>query len=537
MGSVTTTGPHSAFFTPISSSVLLMKGLTAKTLQIMLILEMRAGTSRTARLSRREIAKHTGYQHRTVDRSLRWLRERDWIRQCEPGVIQLCYPIPTRNYVQVYEGVVFHPQWEDWQKHLLLFVMTQFRSQDREFGIKKYSLNLYGRKGMSIENNCRIPGNTRDRRRQLREFITQLQYEQIMHVVEQSTSNRPAICTINRDVLENLRPDYERHGSATCRMTVSSHETHRHPSRSNTVVRHVAHRHTTRSNNVTRHVAIPSSVTYVKDPEDSEDSKKILESPRAACGDWGAISSLSRNEASLNEGNLGYEKSEPCEERMRFGEDLASFMKSKRNQELTGDIESHCGDFHLRPSRADRHSLAAVWTAVLEELPDDLVSDDVVLAITSSEFDGLSGKSWGLLLSDKFVTRFIVEIKKQYDERQRLLRNTRNMYRVAVEKLKDDDPRTRIAALEYLGSGFPADSRVPLLIAQLLDGERRDSDATVRRAAIRSLIRLDTVNGIPDEYCTAILRLACESLEDNDDEVRDEAEYLRGRLVGRQVEP
>jgi hypothetical protein len=164
-----------SFFTPVSNSVLTTSGLTTKARQILLVLELRAGASRIAKLSHEEIARLTGYQRRTIERSLHRLRKQKWISSVEAGVIELCNPIPVDNYVQVYDGVVHHPVWHDWQKHVLLFVMSQFRGRDREFGIRKHSLNLYGRQQPSVERSCRIPGSTEERREKFREFVEQLQ--------------------------------------------------------------------------------------------------------------------------------------------------------------------------------------------------------------------------------------------------------------------------------------------------------------------------------------------------------------------------
>jgi hypothetical protein len=219
------------FFTPVSNSVFTTKGLTTKALQILLILELKAGASRIAKLSHLEIVGLTGYSLRSVERSLRSLRVREWISQIEHRVVQLPNPIPGKNYVQVYEGVVHHPTWEDWQKHLLLFVMSQFRGQEQGFGVPTYSLNLYGRKGQSVERRCRIPGSAKERRVRIREFIEQLENEQIIRIIENATSNRPAICTVNRETLESVQPDYERHRSATLRMAVPNQESHRHTKR------------------------------------------------------------------------------------------------------------------------------------------------------------------------------------------------------------------------------------------------------------------------------------------------------------------
>jgi hypothetical protein len=164
-----------SFFTPVSNSVLTTSGLTTKARQILLVLELRAGASRIAKLSHEEIARLTGYQRRTIERSLHRLRKQKWISSVEAGVIELCNPIPVDNYVQVYDGVVHHPVWHDWQKHVLLFVMSQFRGRDREFGIRKHSLNRYGRQQPSVERSCRIPGSTEERREKFREFVEQLQ--------------------------------------------------------------------------------------------------------------------------------------------------------------------------------------------------------------------------------------------------------------------------------------------------------------------------------------------------------------------------
>jgi hypothetical protein len=502
------------------------KGLTTKALQILLILELKAGASRIAKLSHREIAGLTGYSLRCVERSLRSLRMREWISQIEHRVIQLPNPIPIQNYVQVYEGVVHHPQWKDWQKHLLLFVMSQFRGQEQGFGVPTYSLNLYGRKGQSVEKCCRIPGSAKERRVRIREFIKQLENQQIIRIVEDATSNRPAICTVNRNTLENIRPDYERYQIATLRTAVPKQGPHRHAKRSNTVTRNVAHRHASRSNTVIRNVATPSHETYVKDPKDSEDSKKIPESPRSAFGGRGAISSQSRDEASGDDSESGHGKSDSHDDDVAVGDDLTSLMGSKRHRELTREIECRCSGFHLGQSRADRDSLVGKWTALLEELPDDLEPDDVVDAIISDQFAGLNSKSWGLLLSDKFITRFCIEIRKNYEERKRPTLSTKHCFDSAREALGSRDVATRKYAVESLTT-FSDDKRVPLIIAGLLVGKQADPDATVRRIAVQKLDFLAAMGQIPDEVIPAIRLILPKVLKDKDATVRESAGYLR----------
>ena len=518
------------YFTPVSNSVFTAEELTTKARQILLILELKAGSSRIAKLSNQEIIGLTGYSRRTVERSLRSLRNQELISQSKNRAIELSNSIPAQNYVPVYESVVHHPQWEDWQKHLLLFVMSQFRGHDPQFGIKKNALNLYGRKGQSIERFCKIPGSTTVRRKRIRKFVEQLQNQHVIEIVEEATCNRPAICIVNRDTLEGIVPDYERHQCATLKMTVPHAKPHRHASRSNTVTPHVAHRHPSRSNTVTPHVATPSSVTYVKDSKDSEDSKKILESPRSACGGRGAISSLAIDETSGDNSESGYEISEFSDTEWDMEDGLAALMESERHADLTREVERRCIGFHLNQSRAHPRFLAGNWTAILEELPGDLEADDVVSAITSSEFDGLDAKSWGLLLADKFIKRFFIEIKKNYDQRKRSINSTQQLFDDSCKQLRDDNAATRKAAVERLVGVFGNNSKVPLMIAGMLIGECRDDDPSVRLVAARKLVFLVSLGKISIQDKATIRMAAGRMLQDDNEDVRDEIEYLQRQL-------
>lgn len=519
-----------SFFTPVSNSVLTASGLTTKARQILLILELKAGASRVARLSNEEIVQLTGYQRRTVERSLFSLRKHELASTIEAGVLQLRQPIPTENYVQVYEGVVFHPVWEDWQKHALLFVMSQFRGRVQEFGISKYSLNLYGRKKPSMERTCRIPGCTEERRKRLREFVAQLQDEKLLSIVEDATSNRPAFCCIDRDALERISPDYDRHATATCRMTVLEKRTHRQVSRSNTVTRHVVERHPSRSKTVIQNVAEPSLVTHEKDSKDSKHSEKILESPRFACGERGAISSQCQSATpdGLDESDVA--RSESVREELVPEDGFASLMKSQLHRELTEEVDRRCSGFVLHKSRTNAKSLATAWGLMLDQLPDDICGDDVELAIKSREFEGLYSKSWGLLLSDRYITRFCVEIRKRYDDRQRLAIDAEARFEALVNSLKSKDLATRISAVERLATYGGTKPDVALRIALLLSPKQRDKEAKVRLTAVQKLTYLAAMKSISNRCREPVRRIAKKTLTDDDKGVREEAEFLLEEL-------
>lgn len=520
----------SSFFTPVSNSVLTASCLTTKARQILLMLELRAGASRIAKLSNKEIARLTGYQRRTVERSLNRLRKQERIVQVEAGVIRLCNPIPSDKYVPVYDSVVYHPVWQDWQKHVLLFLMSQFRGRDQEFGVNEYALNLYGRQKLSIERACRIPGRTKERREKFREFIEQLQSDRILRIVDSATSNRPAICVIDRDALEQLRPDYDRHAAATFRMTVSGKKTHRHTSRSNTVTRHVASRHPSRSNTVIPHAATPSSVTYEKDSEDSEDSEKILESPRSAFGGRGAISSRSKLEASIADPEVNNERTESDGHELPVGDRITLLMKLPLHRELTKEVERRCCGTTLCESRADSRLLAKRWAVLLEELPDDLDAEDVELAIRSKGFQGLNSMSWGLLLSDSYFARFAVAIREQYEKRKRLVQEADDSYQRLLQNLSSDEVASRLAALERLATLGKSKPKACLRIAKFLTGKDRDPESTVRFLAVQKLAYLVQMKLVPDAYRQAIYVVTQKTLCDEDCCVREEAEYLLGVL-------
>jgi hypothetical protein len=212
-----------------------------------------------------------------------------------------------------------------------------------------------------------------------------------------------------------------------------------------------------------------------------------------------------------------------------IGDGFASLMESKRHREMTREIECRCTGFHLGQSRADRDSLAGKWTALLEELPDDLEPDDVVDAIISDQFAGLNSKSWGLLLSNKFITRFCIEIRKNYEERKRPSLSTKHCFDSAREALGSRDVATRKNAVESLTT-FSDDKRVPLIIAGLLVGKQTDPDASVRRTAVQKLDFLAAMGQIPDEVKPVIQKILPKMLIDKDAMVRDSAGYLQESL-------
>jgi hypothetical protein len=205
-------------------------------------------------------------------------------------------------------------------------------------------------------------------------------------------------------------------------------------------------------------------------------------------------------------------------------------MKSKSHRQLTRDVEFQCFGFRLTQSRVDRHSLVGNWSDLLQELPQDVESGDVVAAIQSSHFDGLGSLSWGLLLSEKFVRRFFVEIKTNYDERNRLTRSTEELFDKTVENLNDKEPASRQAAIERLGT-FGNDTEVVRLILGFLVGERRDSDPAVRLVAVERLVYLVSCCEIDEEGRELILGGLSEFLDDEDGAARNEVEYLQSLIA------
>ncbi|MEQ9410691.1 MAG: hypothetical protein RIK87_23470 [Fuerstiella sp.] len=495
------------FFTPVANEVFLCKKLTLRSRQILLILECKAGTSRLAKLSHREIAQLTGYPLRTIERSLSSLKALGYVAQAGPGEIELLKSIPTEHYVQVYDGVVHHPSWVDWQKHLLLFVMSQFRGYERDFGIPLYTLNFFGRKGTSIERCCRIPGKVKERRLLLRQFVKQLQQDGIMSVVADSTSNRPAICCVSRDVLERINPVYDKPGLATIPLTGSGGKKRCRPKRSITVKRNAATSHSSRSSAVTENAAVPSSETHVKDSKDSEASAKIPESPRSAVGRRGAISSRFKAEVIDGDEESGAENTSSDQAMTGYGDDLAELMTTRHHQRLTAEIEKKCCDVWLVKSRTDRRTLASLWELVLSELPNTITADDVELAIRSAEFQGLDARSWGLLLSDKYRTRFAIEVRKKFEGRIRQGKEAEDRYANTKRALRSSEAAERVAAVRTLATSYTNKPEALLLVAVLVSRKNGDPDASVRLAAIERLNYLCVACEVPDEYVRRLQKI------------------------------
>jgi hypothetical protein len=350
--------------------------------------------SRVARLTQQQIAQSSGYALRTVKYSVRSLRDSNWISQTGDGEIRLSHPIPGKNYVQVYEGVVHHPYWDDWQNHLLLFVMSQFRTSDGEFGVPLCTLNLRVRSGRSVEKYCRVPGSVKERRQKIRQFVKQLEVEGILRIVDPATSNRPAICVISKEALEKMEPVGYRTSEAisddVARLRFAPPDSERQckPSPSNGANRNLAGGKPLPSNGANRNLAKGQTVTYVEKTEESEHSKKVPEPPVPPSAARGAITSPSRSGTSNSDSHFE-------DELLPVGDDLASLMKSEQHRVLTRSVEQHCDTVLLAMSRESRESLAGKWTVLLEELPADLDRDDVINAITSEQFEGLRSRSWG----------------------------------------------------------------------------------------------------------------------------------------------
>jgi hypothetical protein len=198
------------FYVPIANGVILGKRMTTACKQVLLVLELKAGQSRLAKISQKTIANQTGYSLRTVKRAYKHLKQNGRIEECSGG-IHLREPYPKENYVQAYEGVVHHPKWYDWQKHVLLFILTQFRGSDSDSGNRRYSLNLRGEKGKSIERYCRVPGATAGtRRKAVRGFVQELEQLGVLKVVERASRGRPAICRISMEALASMPPERRR---------------------------------------------------------------------------------------------------------------------------------------------------------------------------------------------------------------------------------------------------------------------------------------------------------------------------------------
>jgi len=523
------------FFTPVSNEVFLDRRLTRRARQILLVLEVRAGASRIVKLTQKQIAEITGYPLRSVKYALGSLRRSGWIEQRSDGEIGLVRPIPGKNFVQVYEAVVYRQDWQDWQKHLLLFVMSQFRGSEQDFGVPLYSLNMRGRVGPSIEKHCRVPGTVKERRRKVRKFLKQLETEGILRVVEPATSNRPAICMISREALEQMEPRGYQNSTtdpedrvARLRFAPSSPEMRGKPKPSSRANRYLAGGKPKPSNRANRNLAKGQTVTNVKEPEESEESKKIPEPPVPPSAARGAISSPNNRRTSDSDSAFEDEG-----EFLPVGDDLASLLKSEYHRKLTNLVEQHCSGMSLMPSRENRESLAGKWQVLLEELPADLNHDDVINAITSEHFEGLNSRSWGLLLSKNYLNRFFVEIQKHYECRKQLAKEASDSLELACRRLHDPDPAYRKQAIEVLAARAEAKKAVPLLLAGVLVGKKRDQESSVRLEAAKQLIRLVVLNRISNDMLRPIRARLPRMLRDDDPQVRDELEYLQQTISER----
>lgn len=520
-----------SFFTPVSNEVFLTKRLRTKARQILLILELRAGASRIAKLSNREIVALTGYSLRTVERILQQLRKEEYISTEGEKQIRLLHPIPTEHYVQVHESVVHHQQWEDWQKHLLLFLLTQYRGRDWASNQRLYSLNLYGRVGDSVERVCRVPGSTQERRRRFLGFVKQLQHDGVISIVAKATSKQPATCRIHTEQFDAWLPDLNRFHSAALQLTGTSNRKCYHTKRSKTVIGNAAANRSKRSNPVIENAEEPSSQTHVKESKEFETVQKIPESPRSAFGGRGAISSQARVEAPLDVCSSIGEESERSLESESDGY-LASFLSEQRHRELTQEVEWHLTGFGLQKSKIAGQELAPIWEAVLLALPSGLEPEDVISAIKSEEFSGLKEKSFGLLLNNKFLTRFTIEIKKEYDKRMASTEKEVDQYKRLVSMLNSSSTSERIQAVDGLSRRVKQKPESLLHIARLASRKNGDTSPEVRKVALEKTELIIMSEKTSQKYCDKIKEVARYRLQDPDGSVREQAQYLCKTLEG-----
>ena len=525
------------FFTPVCNTVFANKQFTTRARQVLLILELKAGKSRIAKISNADIRDATGYPIRGIKRTLGTLESQGWIVQEEAGVIRLPRPVPKQKYAQVFESVVFHPQWEDWQKHILLFLLSQYRGKSGDQSL--YALNLYGRKAPSIETTCKIPGSTKQRRERLTEFVDQLQSNGILRIVNRATSNRPAICAISRDEIEKISPDPLRYQTPVIRHIA----TPCHTSRSRGTTRHVAGGHPSRSKGTTRHVAEIPPVTYVKEPKREKDAGKIPwnppKPPQAAGGrfhrdeaeedltqsdsqeaddslleEHGIVEFLDAMDSSesdfLNEVPVPEEEESLIEKEddagevsdiLRFafsgpeveshhelgsGDSLAQRLPKESWRRLIQEVEERTRH-SLKPSKARHGKLAEILGLLLESLPDEVTPDDFVSAIQSPKFDSLNSKSWGLLLSKDYITRLHELVLRPVEDRTEIQRQTDESIRSSFDCLRAGNPADQSAAIENLMLFKDADPEIIPGIATWFAEAASAVEPAARIAAARAL--------------------------------------------------
>jgi hypothetical protein len=162
---------------------------------------------------------------------------------------------------------------------------------------------------------------------------------------------------------------------------------------------------------------------------------------------------------------------------------------------------------------------------------------DVINAITSEQFEGLHSLSWGLLLSRAYLGRFCVEIRKHYEHRRQVAKEASESLERACRKLYDPDPACRKQAIESLAARVEAKKTIPLLLAGVLVGMKRDPESSVRFAAARHLTRLVAARQVSEDLFRPIRERLPRMLLDDDPQVRDELEYLQQVISGNGQRP
>lgn len=177
--------------------------------QVWLLLELKAGESRIAKVTKEWLANKTGYTTRNITRHLKTLEKCELIRH-EGSSIQLANHLPTQNWFPAYEPILLHPRWQDWQKHVLLFILSQWRSSI-DYG-EAYVVNISGKKKASIERDCYVPRSRDkdDRFAKVKEFIKELYNGGIISVVKVATSKSPMLCRLNLDALVEIQAEIDR---------------------------------------------------------------------------------------------------------------------------------------------------------------------------------------------------------------------------------------------------------------------------------------------------------------------------------------
>lgn len=494
--------------------------------QIYLILEFRAGKSRVAKLTNRELAGLAAYPLRTVERALQKLREFKLLGESTTRHKTLMLPYPDEKFVRAYESIVFHPTWCDWQKHILLFVMSQYRGT--RLGQDSYALNLSGTIAPSIEQRCSIPGKTQERREKIAKFRDELVSEGLISIIINHSGGMPAICRINFDSIRAISPRYPNPvvtvtpnspvpAQTVRNKAVCANKTDRHLSRSGTVSSHVADRHPSRSGTVISHVAAPSALTYEEDKEDPKESEKVWKTPFPPSA--GAISSLD-NDDTVGGGYLTVGTGEST---------ISHLLKSSRHRELIATVEKQCYGFFMGDSRNRLPSLVKPLTTVLNQTPSDLESDDIVFAIQSSEFRGLSGISWGLLLSKEFRPRFYLTVIAQYETRKKHEARNDRMPFLIWHGIRSPNATIRVQTIEGIPPLPNDEFSIAVLLVTVLSGDHRDKDANVRLHAIRKLTCMAMDNRLTP-CAKAIIRHRINGIWHSEDELREDLQFLMDEL-------